>query len=577
MNHVDVKEFLQSSCRRKDGNILSKPQSWWALPANYPYWCYITEYTNFLPANSPFAQRFFHIEEELQEIPKCKHQQCNSLCRWNKQTSRYTIYCSKQCSSTDAQKVELAKATNIDRYGDHPMKTTQFKEKLKQSLIKKYGANSYSKTDEFKSKVKNTCITRYNVENPMHVIEFKDQQRETNKQLYGTEYPIQTPEILRKRTETNFKIYGGASPMCSSSVKEKFVETCQAKYGVPNPIQLQVDPGSLNILSNKDAFHELVLSKGKTAAATLLNVDLTTISNYIKKYELIDLYFLESSLETQIAEILTRHNLEFRQRDRKIIAPQELDFFLPDYNIAIECNGTYWHSTEHKQDKNYHFNKWKACKEKGILLLTYYENEIKNASGVIESKILYLTKKLQAIKVGAREVTLGPVSVTAERNFLNQNHIQGFLQSRKFSVGAYFKKELVGIICASITKNNELEISRYATKLDYLIPGLFSKLLSALVAQLGFTGVVTSFSDNAHGNGNLYRSAGFVIDKIQAPVYYYINPQGEKEHRQRFMKSKIEKRFNISAAGKTEDQLMKELKYLKVWDCGKIKWKKEIK
>ena len=108
-------------------------------------------------------------------------------------------------------------------------------------------------------------------------------------------------------------------------------------------------------------------------------------------------------------------------------------------------------------------------------------------------------------------------------------------------------------------------------------PGLFSKLLSSLVKKLQFVGVVFSFSDNCHGNGNLYRSAGFVVDKIQPPVYYYVNiARGEKENRQRYMKSKIKKRFKLEIDSKTESQLMKELKYFKIWDAGKIRWIKRI-
>lgn len=39
------------------------------------------------------------------------------------------------------------------------------------------------------------------------------------------------------------------------------------------------------------------------------------------------------------------------------------------------------------------------------------------------------------------------------------------------------------------------------------------------------------------------------------------------------MKSKIEKKFGISTNGKTEEAIMREMQYNRVWDCGKIKWK----
>ena len=38
---------------------------------------------------------------------------------------------------------------------------------------------------------------------------------------------------------------------------------------------------------------------------------------------------------------------------KTIINPYELDIYIPEHNVAIECNGTYWHSKESviKRDK----------------------------------------------------------------------------------------------------------------------------------------------------------------------------------------------------------------------------------
>jgi hypothetical protein len=41
---------------------------------------------------------------------------------------------------------------------------------------------------------------------------------------------------------------------------------------------------------------------------------------------------------------------------------KELDFYIPDLNLAIECNGIYWHSDK-LRDIRYHYNKTKECNE----------------------------------------------------------------------------------------------------------------------------------------------------------------------------------------------------------------------
>ena len=60
---------------------------------------------------------------------------------------------------------------------------------------------------------------------------------------------------------------------------------------------------------------------------------------------------------------------------RNIIHPMELDIYLPNINLAIEYNGTYWHSIERGIDKEYHLRKSLHCREKDIRLIHIYEFE----------------------------------------------------------------------------------------------------------------------------------------------------------------------------------------------------------
>ena len=60
---------------------------------------------------------------------------------------------------------------------------------------------------------------------------------------------------------------------------------------------------------------------------------------------------------------------------RNIIHPMELDIYLPNINLAIEYNGTYWHSIERGIDKEYHLRKSLRCRNKGIRLVHIYEFE----------------------------------------------------------------------------------------------------------------------------------------------------------------------------------------------------------
>lgn len=57
---------------------------------------------------------------------------------------------------------------------------------------------------------------------------------------------------------------------------------------------------------------------------------------------------------------------------RKIIAPLELDIYIPDLHLAIEYNGTYFHSIEMGTSISYHLDKSITCRNKNIRLIHIY-------------------------------------------------------------------------------------------------------------------------------------------------------------------------------------------------------------
>lgn len=63
------------------------------------------------------------------------------------------------------------------------------------------------------------------------------------------------------------------------------------------------------------------------------------------------------------------------RHDSTVLNGKELDIYVPHLRLAIEYNGLRWHSSLFKDDENYHLNKTLACKEKGIFLLQFFEDE----------------------------------------------------------------------------------------------------------------------------------------------------------------------------------------------------------
>lgn len=99
-----------------------------------------------------------------------------------------------------------------------------------------------------------------------------------------------------------------------------------------------------------------------------------------------------SKIELIIQSVLDRNHIRYVQHCRTVIKPLEVDFYIPDYNLCIECNGSFWHSTA-KHTKNYHHKKYLKVLETGNTLLSFWEDEILNKPDIIENIILVHCRK----------------------------------------------------------------------------------------------------------------------------------------------------------------------------------------
>jgi hypothetical protein len=60
---------------------------------------------------------------------------------------------------------------------------------------------------------------------------------------------------------------------------------------------------------------------------------------------------------------------------RTVIAPYELDIYLPKPKIAFEYNGNYWHKEGINKPMGYHQMKTDMCYGMGIRLYHIWEND----------------------------------------------------------------------------------------------------------------------------------------------------------------------------------------------------------
>jgi hypothetical protein len=98
-------------------------------------------------------------------------------------------------------------------------------------------------------------------------------------------------------------------------------------------------------------------------------------------------------LENDLIELFKNENIDYIFRERKLpwLKGLELDFYLPQYNIGIECQGIqhfkkshFFEPLETVQERD--IRKLELCKKNGVKLLYYSNLGIKYPYSVYENK-----------------------------------------------------------------------------------------------------------------------------------------------------------------------------------------------
>ncbi|NJO60940.1 MAG: hypothetical protein HC836_22600 [Richelia sp. RM2_1_2] len=467
------------------------------------------------------------------------------------------------------------KTTNLKKYGaSNPLKSTIGKEKRKETMLKKYGTEFPLQCEELRNKVKeknndrssdewviinkkrkDTNIKKYGVANLWELPEFVNKINQTNLDKYGTKWVQQNTNILSKRIQSRKKQF-------VDKLISRFPNISPA-FDIENYNGINVYRGGSSYMWHCDvcklSFEKIVKSD------VVITCPLCFPEN--KSYQ--------SNGEREIAEFLTELSVDFNLHDRQLAKPYEIDFIIPKYFLAIEYCGLYWHSDK-KVDKNYHSRKKDLCNKQNIKLITIFEDEWIEKKDICKARIQFLLGKAKKL-CGARQTTIAEISSKEYRNFVNQHHLQGYTPA-KVKIGAYYCGEIVAVMSfggqrtalGSRKEDCVFELIRYVS--EYNIPGIASRLFSYFVKQYSPKKII-SYCDLRWGSGGLYEKLGFQLKSQTAPNYWYSSDGLHRFHRFQFRKQVLVKKgFDPSM---TESDIMENLGYYKIYDCGNYKFEWE--
>jgi hypothetical protein len=441
-------------------------------------------------------------------------------------------------------------------------------------------------------KFRNTCNATFGFDNPMKDSDIKMKVENSNILKYGVKSTLLDPKTLVKIKNTKINKYGSAEVLSCNDIRNKGKITLLKKYGVDHyskskefniqmfdiwkhdTVKRLIDKNIQNYIIKNDKTIDIYCDKCQQYYnITYKNIYQRMMNNHTLCTLCNPMKCGFSGKELQLLEFIENNYDGVIIRNEKIIKPYEIDIYLPEINLGIEFNGIYWHSDLYK-DKNYHKMKSDMCNDIGLQLIHIWESDWIFKEDIIKSMLLNKLKK-NPNKIYARKCEIKNITDNnLIKVFLEDNHLQGFINS-SIKLGLFHNNELVSLMIfgkkrfAKQKKYGEYEMLRFCNKKYTNVVGGSSKLFKFFLIEYKPEGII-SYADRSYSNGGLYETLGFTKQKNSVPGYSYYNSNLEKFNRFVFRKSElIKKGYDIN---KTEDEIMNELGYFRVYNSGNLKY-----
>jgi hypothetical protein len=489
----------------------------------------VIDATCFLASDEQMRVRVFCIQHDIRELPKCKV--CNRDMSFNHQLKRFNVYCpntsGRSCAAEDGDLFQKRQRSLVATYGDRPFSNKDIVGKRKATMMDRYGVDSAMKSKAIRERTANTIMERYGVDRIADI-----------------------PGVSTKRSTTNLLKYG------SETYAESLV-----------PQHARESLGDLEWLDSRLRDYTIV------EIAEELETTPYTVRQYVKLHGLE--YSIgartSSSSHREIMRLLDSHGVTYHTNYKKLIAPKEVDLYIPSANLAIEFNGVFFHSELSGRDKRYHLDKTENCEIAGVRLIHVWSTEWALQKDIVTSRILN-SIGVGTSKIYARKCEIVELSKSQEKAFFNSHHIQGYRPST-VCLGLQQDGAIVAacsFIRSRFDKTIEWELLRYANAKSTHVVGGGSRLFKAFVNLYKPTSVI-SYCDRRWGSGGLYEKLGFEYQHSSSPNYFYFKRNGDTNKlmsRQNFQKHKLNDVLDAFDPTLSEWENMKMNGYDRIWDCG---------
>ena len=524
-----------------------------------------------------FKTRIFWILHDMTDFPKCSV--CGKPITRNVKTLQSGYNKSKEWEDGDL--LNLACSDNAECWMKKKMRDA------KQTCVEKYGVENVFQAKWCKDKITETCMRRSGCSRSGNSKSGREKAKATWKEHYGTDHPLKAESVKEKIRRTCMEKYGESSYTKTEEYREKTV-----RANLNRMLERIVVDAEVEYL-NRSEFDKMSCvadvwstpikcrcKKCGTVFKKRLGINnyykYGTVSSCPKCHPQASSSKPENDIFKFVGSILPRE--ELIRNSRNVIPPYEIDIYVPSRKIAFEFDGLFWHSTKAGINKTYHLDKTEECERRGIRLVHIFENEWHFKQQIVKSRISNMLGVYDKT-VYARKCAVKCVDSLMAKEFLDENHIQGHVNSR-VNIGLYFENKLISLMTFSkprFSKKYEWEMLRFCCRLGYHVPGAAGKLLKHFENAYKPKSLV-SYADRRWSQGGLYAALGFKLDHKSKPDYWYWNYRKSGfilESRIKYQKHKLKDILEKFDPAKSEMENMKDNNFYQIFDCGNFVFKKD--
>jgi hypothetical protein len=405
--------------------------------------------------------------------------------------------------------------------------------------------------------------------------ENRDRAKNTSLSKFGVDNPAKSQIVKEKIRNTFLERYGVDNISKLLSTKNKIDETHFLRYGRRRASQAHISQDVIELKNNPELmrhwFNDLKMPVSEIADT--LGVNHSQLCVHFKENLGIDITrHCVSTVERQVQEFLRGLDLgQIICNTRDIIAPKEIDIYIPERNLAFEINGLAWHCELRGKNKNYHLDKTQRCANRGIRLIHILDTEWMQRKDLVCSRITSILG--MNTKIPARKCSVRALSSLETSQFLGANHIQGHCQSQ-IRLGLDYQGQLVAVMTfgrSRYNKNVSWELLRYCTNQKVNVVGGAGKLFKHFVMNHDPAQVI-SYCDLRWNTGGLYQKLGFEFSHDSGPNYWYTKSYRGLESRIKYQKHRLKNILENFDPNKTEWDNMVANGYDRFWDCGNGVW-----